>query len=55
MQTFVFASVYDGHGGSKIAAHVSKVLHKHILKQPDYKDGRYEEAIVKVRENFSLT
>ena len=40
--------MYDGHGGSKIAAHVSKALHKHILKQPDYKEGNYEEAITKV-------
>jgi serine/threonine protein phosphatase PrpC len=41
--------VYDGHGGSKIAAHVSKHLHKHILRQPDYKSGQIEDALIKVR------
>jgi protein phosphatase 2C family protein 2/3 len=40
-----FFAVYDGHGGAKIAAEVSKILHKHILGRPEYKDGRYEEAI----------
>lgn len=42
-----FFGVYDGHGGSKIASHVSKSLHKFIVRRPEYKQGNYEEAIVK--------
>ena len=45
--TFMF-TVYDGHGGAKIAAHVSKNLHKFIVRRPEYKQGNYEDAIVKV-------
>ena len=37
--------MFDGHGGAKIAASVSKNLHKHILRQPEYKDGDYVTAI----------
>ena len=44
---FLF-TVYDGHGGAKIAAHVSKNLHKFIVRRPEYKQGNYEDAIVKV-------
>ncbi len=43
----MFFGVYDGHGGSKIAAHVSKYLHNHILKQSEYKQGDIETAIIK--------
>lgn len=43
----MFFAVYDGHGGGKIAAYVSKHLHKHILKQQDYKEGNIEAAIKK--------
>ena len=39
------SAVYDGHGGGKVAAHISKYLHKFILKQPEYKSGEYEKAI----------
>eukprot|EP00093_Oithona_nana_P011246 11246.XXX_277455_276008_1 [CDS] Oithona nana genome sequencing. len=42
-----FFGVYDGHGGAKIAAHVSKNLHKFIVRRPEYKQGNYEDAIVK--------
>ncbi len=45
-------SVYDGHGGAKIAAHVSKHLHKHIVDQEDYKNGDIKQAIVKVPYGF---
>ena len=45
----MFFGVYDGHGGSKIAAHVSKNLHKHILRQPEYKQGAIEAALIKVK------
>lgn len=43
----MFFGVYDGHGGSKIAAHVAKSLHKHIVAQPEYKLGDVEAAIQK--------
>jgi len=42
-----FFAVYDGHGGSKIASHVSKHLHKTLLRRPEYKQGNYEDAFVK--------
>lgn len=42
-----FFAVYDGHGGSKIASHVSKNLHKFIVRRPEYKQGNYEDAMVK--------
>ena len=45
----MFFGVYDGHGGAKIAAHVSKNLHKHILRQPEYKQGAFEAALTKVK------
>jgi len=41
-----FFAVYDGHGGSKVATYVSRNLHRTILRRPEYKDGRYEDAIV---------
>jgi len=40
-----FFAVYDGHGGSKVATHVSRNLHRQILRRPEYKNGQYEEAI----------
>ena len=43
-----FFAVYDGHGGAKIASHVSKHLHKTLVRRPEYKQGNYEDAIVKV-------
>lgn len=43
-----FLAVYDGHGGAKVAAHVSKHLHKYIVRRPEYKEGKYEQAILKV-------
>jgi len=42
-----FFAVYDGHGGSKIASHVSRHLHKYIVRRQEYKEGKYEKAIVK--------
>jgi len=42
-----FFAVYDGHGGSKIASHVSKNLHKFVVRRPEYKQGNYEDAITK--------
>ena len=41
--------VYDGHGGSKVATHVSRNLHRQILRRPEYKNGQYEEAITQVK------
>eukprot|EP00095_Tigriopus_kingsejongensis_P006602 snap_masked-scaffold634_size121673-processed-gene-0.10 protein:Tk06602 transcript:snap_masked-scaffold634_size121673-processed-gene-0.10-mRNA-1 annotation:"protein phosphatase 2c" len=43
----MFFGVYDGHGGGKIAAYVSKNLHKIILKQPEYQKGEIATAISK--------
>merc|ERR1712158_178598 len=40
-----FFAVYDGHGGSKVATHVSRNLHRQIVRRPEYKNGQYEEAI----------
>ena len=47
-------AVYDGHGGAKIASHVSKHLHKTLVRRPEYKQGNYEEAFVKVGFLFNL-
>ena len=46
-RTKSFSLVYDGHGGSKIASHVSRHLHKYIVRRQEYKEGKYEKAIVK--------
>ncbi|XP_045612486.2 probable protein phosphatase 2C T23F11.1 isoform X1 [Procambarus clarkii] len=40
-----FFGVYDGHGGSRIAQHAGKHLHKSIVKQAEYKAGNIEAAI----------
>ena len=52
--TFSSDAVYDGHGGAKIASHVSKHLHKTLVRRPEYKQGNYEEAFVKVGFLFNL-
>ena len=52
--TFSSDTVYDGHGGAKIASHVSKHLHKTLVRRPEYKQGNYEEAFVKVGFLFNL-
>ncbi len=41
----MFFGVYDGHGGAKIAQRVSDVLHKHVLKRPEYKAGAFKDAL----------
>ena len=46
--------VYDGHGGSKVATHVSRNLHRQILRRPEYKNGQYEEAITQVKIVFII-
>ena len=46
--------VYDGHGGSKVATHVSRNLHRQIVRRPEYKDGQYEEAITQVSPQFKI-
>lgn len=40
-----FFGVYDGHGGAKVAQYAGKHLHKYILKRPEYKEGKIEEAL----------
>jgi len=44
--TALFA-VYDGHGGTKVAQYAGENLHKKIFNRPEYKKGRYEEALRK--------
>ena len=46
--------VYDGHGGSKVATHVSRNLHRQIVRRPEYKDGQYEEAITQVSPQLKI-
>jgi len=41
-----YFAVYDGHGGSKIASYISRHLHKFILRRSEYKDSKYEKAII---------
>lgn len=45
-QEAAFFAVYDGHGGAKIAAHASKNLHKFIVRRPEYKQGKFKDAII---------
>jgi len=40
-----YFGVFDGHGGSKVAAHAANNLHRHVLQRPEYKEGDIEEAI----------
>lgn len=40
-----FFAVYDGHGGSNIAEHAGKHLHKYITARPEYHLGNIEEAL----------
>ncbi|KAK6637379.1 hypothetical protein RUM44_007795 [Polyplax serrata] len=40
-----FFGVYDGHGGAKIAQYAGKHLHKFVVKQPKYTEGKYEKAL----------
>jgi serine/threonine protein phosphatase PrpC len=41
-------SVFDGHGGSKIANFVSKNLHKVVTKRDEYKSKDYTNALIQV-------
>lgn len=40
-----FFAVFDGHGGSVIAQHCSRQLHKTIMNRPEYAHGNMKEAI----------
>ncbi|XP_018015519.1 probable protein phosphatase 2C T23F11.1 isoform X2 [Hyalella azteca] len=40
-----FFAVFDGHGGSVIAQHCSRNLHKSILARPEYARGNYHDAL----------
>lgn len=40
-----FFAVYDGHGGAKVSQYAGIHLHKFILNQPEYKEGKIVEAI----------
>ena len=39
-----YFGVFDGHGGSKVAAYAANNLHRFIVKREEYKENR-EEAI----------
>ena len=51
---FSSCSVFDGHGGSKIANYVSKNLHKVITKREEYKAKDYENALIQVQDIFMV-
>ena len=37
--------MFDGHGGSKVAAYAANNLHRTVVQRPEYKDGDIQEAI----------
>ena len=37
-----------------MATHVSRNLHRQIVRRPEYKDGQYEEAITQVSPQFKI-
>ena len=37
--------MFDGHGGSKVAAHAANNLHRTVVQRPEYKEGDILEAI----------
>lgn len=42
----MYFSVFDGHGGTKVAKYCGANLHKHIIKQRDWEDN-IKDAIYK--------
>ena len=40
-----YFGVFDGHGGSKVAAHAANNLHRTVVQRPEYKEGDILEAI----------
>lgn len=44
-----YFGVFDGHGGAKVAAYSANNLHRHIVRRPEYEEGKVEEAL---REGF---
>eukprot|EP00300_Choanocystis_sp_HF-7_P014220 c18610_g1_i2.p2 GENE.c18610_g1_i2~~c18610_g1_i2.p2 ORF type:complete len:466 (+),score=123.67 c18610_g1_i2:54-1451(+) len=42
-----FFAVYDGHGGSEVSKSCGLHLHKRLLQLKEYKDGSYEQALIK--------
>ena len=50
-----YFGVFDGHGGSKVAAYAANNLHRFIVKREEYKENR-EEAISKLaKRGFDAT
>lgn len=42
-----FFAVFDGHGGAKVAEYAGMHLHDKVVSDPEYEEGRVEEAIKK--------
>ena len=38
-----YFGVFDGHGGSKVAAYAANNLHRFIVKREEYKENREED------------
>ncbi|KAG0693181.1 PP2C-domain-containing protein [Suillus ampliporus] len=42
-----FFAVYDGHGGSTVARFAGRNVHKRLVSEESYREGRYDEALKK--------
>ncbi|TCD66613.1 Protein phosphatase 2C 2 [Steccherinum ochraceum] len=40
-----FFAVYDGHGGANVSTYAGKNVHKRLLAEPAYSEGRYNDAL----------
>ncbi|KAF8627479.1 hypothetical protein AX17_006291 [Amanita inopinata Kibby_2008] len=40
-----FFAVYDGHGGARVAKYAGENVHKRLVSEEAYREGRYEEAL----------
>lgn len=42
-----FFAVYDGHGGAGVAKYAGKHVHKRLVGEQSYKEGRYQDSLRK--------